>query len=92
LYVAVVADIPLKVSVPRERKLGQKLEKPTHISQVVVTVELAPKTIGYAEFEETVFRVIWTVDDLNGESYGLPIYNSFSTKSGQEPRKNESRR
>jgi hypothetical protein len=84
LYAAVIADIPLKVPVPRENKPGPKLPKPVNISQVVVTVKMAPEVIRLAEFEEVVFAVVWTVDDVNGRSFSLPIYNSFSSKPGKE--------
>ena len=64
LYAKIVEDIPLEVT-------GNTAQ---HISQVVVHFEKAKKKLH----GETLFKVMWTIYDKNGQHGVIEIFNSYT--------------
>jgi hypothetical protein len=80
LYTKVIEDIPLTVSIAKEKKAGQgpPLGAPEYISHLTVHFEQARETLKHPGGEDVLFTVTWRIHDKNGESGSIPIYNSFS--------------
>lgn len=78
LYTKVIEDIPLTVSVPKEKKQkGAPVRAPARISHVTVHFEQARETLKHPWGEDVLFRVTWTIHDKNGESGDVFVSNSF---------------
>jgi hypothetical protein len=82
LYTKVIEDIPLAISVPREKKAeqGPPLGTLEHISHVTVHFEQRP-TIKHDQGEEVVYAMAWWIHDKNGEPRSISIFNSFSKQT-----------
>ena len=83
LYIRVIEDIPLVVSLPAERKKKPGKQRatpdaPKHISRVVVHLQPAQETVQYGGEEEVFFKVIWAIHDKNGQSGSVFVINSFT--------------
>jgi hypothetical protein len=78
LYTRVIHDIPLMVSVRKERRRNKaKTSPPEHISRIIVHFEAARETMKSAGREDVLFKVTWRAYDKNGESGAISIFNSY---------------
>jgi hypothetical protein len=86
LYAKVVEDIPLSFEGKTKKKKGGQgppAGAPKHISQVTVHFQQAKETLKHPYGEEVLFAVTWVIQDKNGESGSIPVYNSFSLSSAR---------
>lgn len=69
-YARVIEDIPLVVAAPGGANA------PVHISRVTVNCQVAERPADGTN--ELPFRVMWTIQDVNGHSGSIDIYHSLT--------------
>jgi len=81
LYSKVVEDIPLFASEADRVRVARPTIGPIeHVASVTVHLDDGRETIKEAGFEEFVYRMRWVIEDKNGQSGEISIYNTFTVR------------